>query len=235
MTNETASSSNPFRAIIFDLDGTLLNTLDDIAVAMNQVLLDNSFPPHPIDMYKYYIGNGMEKLIERTLPSKATSETSTPKYLKAFRAAYADTWHTSTRPYPGIPDMLTRLNQQDIRLAILSNKAHEFTTQMVSKLLGQWEFQIVLGASSDFPKKPNPKSALYILKQLNLRRDECLLVGDSGVDMQTATAAGIFPVGVTWGFRSESELFDNGCRFIARQPSDIFDFLKDDRKIASRF
>lgn len=226
MTHETTPGSNPFRAIIFDLDGTLLNTLNDIAGAMNQVLLDNGFPPHPIDMYKYYIGDGLEKLIERALPGEAATEVSLPIYLRAFRAVYADTWHVSTRPYPGIPDLLTRLNQQDIRLAILSNKAHEFTSQMVATLLDQWEFQIVIGASAEFPKKPNPKSALRILKDMNLRRDDCLLVGDSGIDMQTATAAGIFPVGVTWGFRPESELLDNGCRFMARQPLDILNLFK---------
>ncbi len=221
MTDETSSRSDRFKAVIFDLDGTLLNTLNDIADATNQVLLDNGFPSHPIDMYKYFIGNGVENLIMRALPKNNATPESMPKYLQAFRSAYAKNWRETTRPYPGIPTLLRRLSEQGIHMAILSNKAHEFTWQMAQALLDQWTFQTVLGAGSEFPKKPNPTAALYILKQLNLRKDECVLVGDSGVDMQTATAAGMFPVGVTWGFRPESELLDNGCRFIARHPSDI--------------
>ena len=225
MTFDIASPPNQFKAIIFDLDGTLLNTLNDIAVSMNQVLSDNGFPSHPIDTYKYFIGDGLEKLIERTLPKKVATQASMPIYLKAFRAAYAKNWYLNTRPYPGIPTLLTGLIQRDIRLAILSNKAHEFTMQMVAELLNQWKFQQIMGAKPEFPKKPNPKSTLHILKNMNLKRDECLLVGDSGVDMQTASAAGLFPVGVTWGFRPESELLERGCKFIARHPLDILNFF----------
>ena len=225
MTFETELHSNQFKAIIFDLDGTLLNTLKDIADAMNYVLLDHGFPTHPIDMYKYFIGNGMEKLVARTLPKKVATPTSIPKYLKALQATYAQKWQSTTRPYPGIPTLLSRLSQKDIRLAILSNKAHEFTLRMATALLAQWRFQKILGAGSEFPKKPNPKAALHILKQMNIGCEECILVGDSGIDMQTATAAGIFPIGVTWGFRPESELLDNGCRFIARHPLDILDLF----------
>ncbi len=226
MTFETASHSNQLKAIIFDLDGTLLNTLKDLADAMNQVLLDHGFPPHPIDMYKYFIGDGLEKLIERALPKNLVTPGSVPTYLKDFRAAYAENWRTTTQPYPGIPKLLSRLSQQNIRLAILSNKAHEFTLRMATTMLDQWQFQKILGAGSIFPKKPNPKAALHILKHMNTRREECILVGDSGIDMQTATAAGLFPVGVTWGFRPESELLDNGCRFIARHPLDILDLFQ---------
>jgi len=230
MTNATASDSNPFRAIIFDLDGTLLNTLNDIAGAMNQVLLDNGFPSHPIDTYKYYIGDGLEKLIERALPNENMIPGSLSEYLRAFRTVYAKNWQASTQPYPGIPTLLTRLSQQDVRLAILSNKAHEFTLQMVDVLLGQWKFIKILGAGSDFPKKPNPAAAIHILKMMKIRGEECLLVGDSGVDMQTALAAGIIPVGVTWGFRPESELRLNGSRFIAKHPLDILRFFRSDCK-----
>lgn len=225
MTDGSGLHSDRFKAIIFDLDGTLLNTLDDIADAMNQVLKDNGFPSHPIDMYKNFIGDGLEKLIMRALPKDNAIPESVPMHLQAFRSAYAKNWHKTTRPYPGIPTLLTRLREQDIRLAVLSNKAHEFTLQMAKALLARWKFQMILGAKAEFPKKPNPQAALYVLNELNLRRDECLFVGDSGVDMQTATAAGIFPVGVTWGFRPESELLDNGCRFIARHPLDILNLF----------
>jgi len=226
MSFETASHPYQFKAIIFDLDGTLLDTLNDIAEAMNLVLRDNGFPPHPIDMYKNFIGKGLEKLIEQALPLKAVTPLPMPTYLQAFRAAYAKNWHTNTRPYPGIPDLLTHLSQQDVSMAILSNKAHEFTVQMATALLDRWQFQQIRGAGSEFPKKPNPKAAWHIINHMNLRREQCLLVGDSGIDMQTATAAGIFPVGVTWGFRPESELLDNGCRFLARHPLDILKLFK---------
>ena len=153
MSFKTASHSNQFKAIVFDLDGTLLDTLTDIAEAMNQVLSDHGFPSHPIIKYKDFIGNGVDKLIERALPDSIAKPEVIPLYRNAFRAAYAKNWHTTTRPYPGIPTLLTRLSQQDIRLAILSNKAHEFTSQMVRVLLYQWKFLHVLGASTDFPKK----------------------------------------------------------------------------------
>jgi phosphoglycolate phosphatase len=221
MSADLSPTAYRFKAVIFDLDGTLLNTLADIGNAMNQVLMTSGYPIHPIDMYKYFIGDGLEKLIERSLP---TSE-STPKKVRAhlhdFRKTYAKNWHETTRPYPGIPDMLDRLKKNGFQLSILSNKAHDFTNQIVDKLLAPWAFRPVIGSSRRFPKKPDPTAALSIVRELGLDRGDCILIGDSGVDMQTAAAAGITSVGASWGFRPEAELIENGCRFLARHPRDV--------------
>ncbi len=226
MSTEPTKRSLRIKAIIFDLDGTLLNTLTDIADAMNHVLLAKGLPSHPTELYRSFVGNGLERLIERALPQQMATPESIRIYLSAFRAAYARNWRATTRPYPGIPDLLTRLRKQGIHLSILSNKAHEFTTQMAATLLAEWTFNPVIGAGSRFPKKPDPTAALHIIEELNLDGGECLFVGDSGVDMQTANSAGLFPVGVTWGFRSEEELLENGCGFIARHPLDICSLLE---------
>ena len=226
MPPDSPRIAGQFKAVIFDLDGTLLDTLADIAAAMNQVLVDHGHAPHPVHVYRQFIGDGLEKLIERALPSQIVTSRNVAAYLKAYRAAYAQNWHATTRPYPGIATLLTRLTQQGIRLAILSNKAHEFTWRMAATLLAAWKFQPVLGASAQFPKKPDPTALRHILADLNLAPDACLLAGDSGVDMQTAAAGNVFSVGVTWGFRPESELRENGCRFIARHPIDILSLFK---------
>jgi len=225
MPSDPAKRIHHFKAVIFDLDGTLLNTLNDIANAMNQVLVSRGFPLHPIDMYQYFIGNGLQKLIERALPKQVSSPDTVAACLEAFRIAYSKNWQATTRPYPGVPELLTRLTQQGIRMAILSNKAHAFTTQMVASLLAQWKFRPVFGARDQFPKKPDPTVVRHILKELHLSGSECILVGDSGVDMQTAAAAGLFSVGATWGFRSEAELLENGCQLPARHPLDILNLF----------
>ncbi len=225
MKKSTLNQTGRIKAIIFDLDGTLLNTLGDIGNAVNQVLFNSGYPTHPLKRYGSFVGDGWEMLIKRALPEFESTHEKVKACVEESLMAYGKTWDVTTAPYAGIPELLDDLTQKGIQLAVLSNKPHVFTRQYVDKLLAAWTFEKVIGVSSRFPRKPDPAGALSIVTELNLDRKNCLLVGDSGVDMQTAAAAGIFSVGVSWGFKSEAELMENGCRFLARHPRDVFSLV----------
>jgi phosphoglycolate phosphatase len=213
------------KAVLFDLDGTLLNTLADIGNAVNRILVDRGFPTHPVSKYRSFIGDGWERLVKRALPESASTPDRVKACVQESMLEYEKTWDATTTPYAGIPELLDYLTREGIRMAVLSNKPHVFTRQYVDKLLAAWTFEKVIGVSSRFPKKPDPAGALSIVTELNLDKKNCLFMGDSGVDMQTATAAGIFSVGAAWGFKTEAELMENGCRFLARHPRDVLSLL----------
>lgn len=213
------------KAIIFDLDGTLLNTLEDIGNAVNRVLSSNGYPTHPVNRYRSFVGDGWEMLIKRALPEFGSSCEKVNTCVEESLAEYSRTWDVTTAPYAGIPELLDKLTQKGIQLAVLSNKPHVFTRQYVDKLLAAWTFEKIIGVSSRFPGKPDSAGALSILKELDLNTEDCLFIGDSGVDMQTAAAVGIFSVGAAWGFRPEAELLENGCRFLAKHPLDVLSII----------
>jgi phosphoglycolate phosphatase len=213
------------KAVIFDLDGTLLNTLADIGNAVNQVLSDRGYPTHPVNKYRSFVGDGWEMLVKRALPESASTRDRVKTCVEESMVEYGKTWDATTTPYDGIPELLNYLTHEGIRLAVLSNKPHVFTRQYVDKLLAAWTFEKVIGVSNRFPKKPDPAGALSIVTELNLDKKDCLFVGDSGVDMQTAASAGIFSVGAAWGFKPEAELMENGCRFLARHPMDVLSLI----------
>lgn len=213
------------KAVIFDLDGTLLNTLADIGNAVNQVLSDRGYPTHPVNKYRSFVGDGWEMLVKRALPESASTRDRVKTCVEESMVEYGKTWDATTTPYDGIPELLNYLTHEGIRLAVLSNKPHVFTRQYVDKLLAAWTFEKVIGVSSRFPKKPDPAGALSIVTELNLDKKDCLFMGDSGVDMQTAASAGIFSVGAAWGFKPEAELMENGCRFLARHPMDVLGLI----------
>ena len=216
---------NKYKIVIFDLDGTLLDTLEDIGNAVNRVLLKRGYATHPMERYRNFIGDGSEMLVKRALPESEASPGRVAACLEEFMTTYEKTWDAATKPYSGIPELLDRLTLDGIRLAVLSNKPHIFTRQCVDKLLGAWTFEKVIGFSHRFPKKPDPAGALSIVQELGMENKDCLFIGDSGVDMQTAVAAHMFPVGAAWGFRPESELMTYGCRFLARHPLDVLSLL----------
>jgi len=213
------------KAAIFDLDGTLLDTLEDIADSVNRVLRARGFPLHQIDAYRYFVGDGSRMLVKRALPENERSDASVERCLSAFKKDYADAWDVRTRPYKGIPELLDCLVQKGVRLAVCSNKPHAFTVLCVEKLLNNWHFDQIVGQSGRYPKKPAPDSALAIVNAMGIPPTEALFVGDSGVDMQTAVSAGLLPVGAAWGFRPERELLAKGCRFLARRPLDILQLV----------
>ena len=214
-------------AVIFDLDGTLLDTIDDLADAMNHVLADNNFPEHPVEAYYRFIGNGMAKLVERALPASIGSDASqVARYTEAFRLTYENHWDQKSKPYPGIPELLDVLAADSVPMAVCSNKPDPFTQKCIARLLPDWRFALVLGHSERFPRKPDPMSTLHIAEQLGTPPARTWFVGDSGVDMQTARAAGAVAVGVLWGFRTEEELRDNGAQHIVATPGNLAGLLE---------
>jgi phosphoglycolate phosphatase len=216
----------PFRATIFDLDGTLLDTLDDIANAANRVLAARGFPTHPNPNYRTFIGEGVVKLMLRALPETHQDEATIKACVGAYVQEYEQTWKVQTKPYAGVPEMLDALVVLGLKLAVLSNKPDRFTQRCVSELLAKWAFDVVLGASDKFPRKPNPASAIETARRLGVPPAECLYVGDSGTDMQTARAAGMCAVGALWGFRGQEELLKDGAQLLINKPSEVLDLLK---------
>jgi len=215
-----------FRAIIFDLDGTLLDTLDDIADAMNDVLAARGLPTHPVDAYRHFVGDGVRNLARRTLPESHRDEETIDRFTAEMREAYAKNWNNKSRPYAGVPDMLDELTASGIKLAILSNKPHDFTVKCVTTLLPRWRFDVVMGHHDAIALKPDPSGALEVLAKLGLGAKDVLYVGDSGMDMQTAVRAGMFPLGVLWGFRGGNELRLSGAKELVRTPAEILEFLR---------
>jgi phosphoglycolate phosphatase len=214
-----------FKAVVFDLDGTLLDTLDDLADSVNSVLAANNYPTHDVENYKYFVGDGMRTLMQRTLPEGKRDNESIEAGLSAMRDEYAKRWNNKTRPYEGITEMLKRLGDKGLKLSVLSNKADHFSKLMVENFFPDCHFELVFGERQGVPKKPDPAGAVEIADKLGVLPNECLYLGDTGVDMKTAVAAGMYPVGVLWGFRKAEELVKNGAKVLITDPATILDLL----------
>lgn len=210
---------------MFDLDGTLLDTLMDIADSVNCALASFGFPQHELDAYRYFVGDGVEALAVRALPENRRDRMTVSKLATRIDEAYSLCWANNTRPYPGIPELLDNLTGLGIRLAVLSNKAQSFAEQTVSRFLTNWRFEMVVGAMPSIPKKPDPAAALQIARQMSLKPGEFLYLGDSAVDMKTASAADMYPVGAMWGFRTADELIAGGAKALVKEPLDVLGLL----------
>lgn len=208
-------------AVLFDLDGTLLNTLGDIAAAANRVLAESGFPPHPDESYKQFIGSGVRMLFHRALPPDADTDDQIEHCVLRFLHAYNEGWNIRTRPYDGIPELLDELARRDIALTVLSNKPDAFTRRCVEFYFARRPFRAVSGDRPDRPRKPDPAGALAIAHDLAITPDRFLYLGDSSVDMQTGHRAGMHPVGVSWGFRSVDELREHGAEAIVDHPGEL--------------
>ena len=215
-----------FRAVLFDLDGTLLDTLADIAHAANTVLEQLGLPTHPVDAYRLFIGEGVAVLFRRALGFD--DEAAVDRCVAAFRDEYGRSWNVRTRPYDGIPELLDALADRGVGLTLLSNKPDAFTRLCAEHYLARWPFRAVLGARDGVPKKPDPASALEIAAQLGLEPGQFAYLGDSAVDMLTARRAGMYPVGASWGFRPVTELHEGGARAVVDHPRELLDLLGDD-------
>ncbi|MEZ5303807.1 MAG: HAD family hydrolase [Verrucomicrobiales bacterium] len=208
-------------AFIFDLDGTLIDSLGDLADSMNAVLAANGFPEHGPDAYRYFIGDGMRELVSRALPASERGEAALERYAAQYRAEYGRRWNARTRAFDGVMPALRALADRGAKLAVLSNKPQDFTAQCVAELLGGVEFAEVRGQREGVPRKPDPAAALAIAAACGADPAETFFVGDTSVDMQTAVNAGMVPVGVLWGFRPEAELRESGARVLLREPEAI--------------
>ncbi len=214
-----------FRAVLFDLDGTLLDTIEDLANCMNSVLGRQGFPGHDIESYKRFVGDGVELLVQRALPEGRRDDATIVFSVAAMRDEYAKRWSERTQPYKGIPDLLDGLVARGIRMAVLSNKPDDFTKMMVSELLPRRQFEAVLGERPGKGRKPDPQGAFEIASLLGMPPREFLYLGDTNTDMRTATAAGMYPVGALWGFRSAEELIGSGARVLIEKPMDLLGLL----------
>ena len=215
-----------FKAVIFDLDGTLLDTLQDLLNTLNTVLDRHHYPMHTIEECQYLVGQGMSELIRKALPEGVGTPETINRLLPEFLTHYADNWNVHSRPYPGIKTLLDMIKKQGLKMAILSNKADHFTRLCAEELLKEWTFDVVMGHHREIAHKPDPEGALLVARMLGEDPSSILYIGDSGIDMLTATRAGMFPLGALWGFRPESELLEYGAKVLVRHPDEIVNMLK---------
>jgi haloacid dehalogenase superfamily, subfamily IA, variant 1 with third motif having Dx(3-4)D or Dx(3-4)E len=208
-------------AVLFDLDGTLLDTLEDLGASVDRVLARLGFPTHPITSYKLFVGEGISVLATRALPPDRRDAASVKTCEEAISADYIKHYMDATGPYEGIVPLLEGLAKRDFKLAVLSNKPHAMVRQLVAHFFPRTEFQCVSGARDGVPKKPHPFGALDIARHIKIGPADFLYLGDTGVDMETAASAGMFPVGALWGFRDAQELLDNGAKALIKNPLEL--------------
>jgi len=214
-----------YRAVLFDLDGTLLDTLEDLADSMNAVLRQLGFPPHPAEPYKYFVGDGVVNLVTRALPEANRDEATVAQAVRLMRRIYGEHWADKTRPYPGIPELLDAVVERGVKMAVLSNKPDDSTKLCVAKLLPSWRFDAVIGQSKAIPPKPDLAGVRAIVARLGVPIEQFLYLGDTNTDMATANGAGMFAVGALWGFRSAEELRGAGARVLIERPADLLVLL----------
>ena len=212
------------RAVMFDLDGTLADSLADIAAAANHALSQLGRPTYPVQEYRYKVGQGLESLMQVGLGPEHAS--LIPRGIELFKEYYAVHSIDQTGPYPGIASLLDELTRRGVMLAVLSNKPHPATLQIMDKIFSNWKFAYALGHRPGTALKPDPASAIEIVNASGIPREQWLYVGDTKVDMLTAVNAGLYPVGVLWGFREREELEQSGAQTIIREPAELLNLLK---------
>jgi phosphoglycolate phosphatase len=212
-------------AAIFDLDGTLLDTLDDLADSANEALTAAGLPAHPLEAYRSFIGDGINMLVQRIIPANRCDDEMVAHVLALYRAAYGRRWNSRTTPYAGIPEILHELSFKPVKLAVLSNKPQKFTELCITHHLPGNPFHLVYGQRDNVPRKPDPAGALEIARTFNLAPADFLFIGDSRTDMDTATAAGMRAIGVSWGFRPVEELRDHGAEMVVDHPAEILELF----------
>ena len=210
--------------IIFDLDGTLIHTIDDIAGAANVMFSRNGLPTHDVPYYLNWIGSGAVKLIERALGAEVDRK-QLMTYVSEFKEIYGSNLHDKSRVYDWIPELLDKLTARGIKLSILSNKPHKLTEKVAHFYLSHWSFHPVFGHRDEVPRKPDPAGALEIAKLMKVEPGRILFVGDSVNDILTAQAAGMIPVGVTWGYGRLVSQPVEGMSDLIEQPSDLLSKL----------
>lgn len=207
-----------YKAVLFDLDGTLTDTLADIAAAMNRALQLHELPTWPVDAYRYLVGNGAKVLSERCVRERQELSAAVRQ---TYQAYYETHNLVQSKPYEGVPEMLQALVDRGIRLVVLSNKPDADTKAVVRHFFPQIPFAAVRGQVEGVPVKPDPAGAIALAAQLGLDPGEFLYLGDTAVDMQCARNAGMHPVGALWGFRTAEELRESGAEHLIARPGDL--------------
>jgi phosphoglycolate phosphatase len=213
------------KAVLFDLDGTLADTILDLAGAVNRCLARRGLPEHELELFKLMVGDGFRNLVERALPESLRSDDYVESTRAEAAADYAGRCLERTRPYPGVRELLSALASRGVPFAVLSNKPDELAKKVVAGLFPFYSFALVRGESPDFPRKPDQASALDACARLGVEPGATLYLGDSGVDMRTAKAAGFLALGALWGFRSEAELREAGADALLASPLDLLNYL----------
>ncbi len=208
------------KLVIFDLDGTLVNSIDDLADAANAALKENGFPERSTDEIRRFVGNGAAELLRRALPEGAYNAETAAKMRNSFDLAYRKGFAVKTKPYKGIPELLDELKRRGILLAVASNKPDEFTKAIVSHFFGDM-FDAVQGQTDAIPKKPDPTVALEIMRKLNVSKENTAFAGDSDVDIHTAANSGVVSIGCSWGFRPAETLRKAGADHIIDSPQEM--------------
>ena len=218
-----------YRAAIFDMDGTLVDTIEDLADSVNEMLASYNFPLRTLEEVRQFVGEGARKLMERALPAEKSSDKNfVDEALENYNQCYSRHVTNKSKPYAGIMELLKNLQEKKIPLGICTNKQN-FAAQIIAeKILSPIKFEKVFGDEKNFPRKPNPTRALEIAKSFSVQPEEVAYFGDTAVDMKTAVSAKFLPVGVTWGFRPESELQDSGAKIIVHHPSEVLKILEFD-------
>jgi phosphoglycolate phosphatase len=214
-----------YNLVVFDLDGTLVDSLGDLADAMNVVLENLGQPTHARDEYRYMVGDGIAQLVRRALPPGSFDESVVADVIQMMRREYATRWTATTRPFPGIPELIDRLRARRIHTSVLSNKPDNATRQIVDELFLDGDFDIVRGALENVPLKPDPTSVLDIVSELGQTPQRSIFFGDTAVDMMTGANAGMLAVGVTWGFRDRCELVAAEADHVIDEPLELLDLL----------
>lgn len=212
-------------AVVFDLDGTLIDSLYDLGNSVNKALKNFGFPPHSIEKYKNYIGSGTEAMVKRALPEDKRNDENLKNCLDRFNEIYEVEFNEKTSLYDGIPKLLDSLTEKNKKLSILTNKPYKFTEKYVEAHLSGWDFEMIVGQVDGIPRKPDPTGAHNIINKLEVDPSKIVYLGDTSVDMKTAVNAGMYPVGVLWGFRDREELVSNGARSIIEKPLELLDLI----------
>lgn len=216
-----------YQNVIFDLDGTLLNTIDDLADAANWVCLSHGWPTHTVEEYKQYVGNGMKKLAQRFVPEDWRTPEGLQQVLEEFMPYYDAHKEDKTAPYPGIADLLKELKGAGVNIAVLSNKAHSLVPSILEGYF-PGVFSFAQGALDGLPTKPDPTLLHRLMEEMGATEKNTLFVGDSNVDIQTAKNGGLVSCGVLWGFRSRRELEQEGANFLAENTQQLKEVILSD-------
>lgn len=212
------------KLVILDLDGTAVNTLESLAYTSNRVMRSLGLKEMPTDHFQYYAGDGAENMLRRCMKDAGDPEALKLKEaLAIYKEEFKKGCTYQVKPYEGLPEVFTRLREQGVFLAICTNKAQPYAEKVIHEVYGSELFQIIMGEGSGYPRKPSPEGVLHIAQQLGVVPEDCLYVGDTNTDMKTGLAAGMYTVGVTWGFRPRSELESFSPHQIIDRPDELLD------------
>ena len=214
------------KAVLFDLDGTLVNSLADLAEGVNRALATENYPTHEVEAFKYFVGDGMPIMIERALPADEKDPDTIARMLKLLKAYYSEHFADFTCAYDGVPELVKELKKRGFIVAVVTNKAQDMAEIVVKKFYGD-TFDLIFGMREGIPGKPDPTMALLAMEELGVKPEECVFIGDSGMDVATGVNSGALPVGELWGFRGEEELRKNGAKYIITRPEELLDIIEE--------